>query len=249
MEFGKKYALVPEESLLKHVSTQSQISDFDKQMLQILNSSLKDYEKVRRYHDLLQKKLNMENYNLPWSTPTIVEEEKMELKQPSEDNRSATKEDNQSATKEDNRTTTKEDYSTMILSSVPKSSKKHADMLLQLIRKNPSILQWNDKGEILYNERSYPNSNLADLFHLIFTNRKRTNIAGKEEFLKALRELNVPDHYIKNTHLSNPVKQEKTSPILKRKSKILTVVKKKSDKHLSSVKPLRINKRWLSYEF
>lgn len=234
MEFAKKYALVPEDSLSKHVPTQSQISDFDKQMLQILNSSFKDYEKVRRYHDLLQKKLNMENYNLPWSTPSIVEEEKIELKQPSKNNQSATK----------------EDYSTMILNSVPKSSKKHADMLLQLIRKNPSILQWNDKGEILYNERSYPNSNLADLFHLIFTNRKRTNIAGKEEFLKALRELNVPEHYIKNTHLSNPIKQEKKSPILKRKSKtLLTVVKKRSDKHLSNVKPLRQNKRWLPYEF
>lgn len=234
MEFAKKYALIPEDSLSKHVPTKTQISEFDKQMLKILNSSLKDYEKVQRYHELLQKKLNMESYNLPWTTPAVTEDEKMELQKPLEE-----QEKEKLAIK-------KEDYGTMVLNSVPKSSKKHADFLLQLIRNNPSILRWNDKGEILYNERSYPNTNLADLFHLIFTNRKRINVAGKDEFLKALRELNVPAHYIKNTHLSNNVKLEEKSVHLSPKNKAMTtVVKKKNGK---IVMPLHAKKRWLSYD-
>lgn len=235
MEFAKKYALIPEDSLSKHLPSAKQITDFDKQMLQILNAHISDYEKVQHYYELLQKKLKMENNNLPWTTPANAEDKKMENEQASNTETTATK----------------EDYSTMILDSVPKASKKQANFLLQLIKRNPSILQWNEKGEILYNGQNYPNSNLADLFHLIFTNRKRTIVSGKDEFLKALQELNVPEHYIKNKHLTKYViKQEETSPVLRRRSekKVLGVTKFNNSKQLSSVKSLCNKKQWLPYQ-
>lgn len=231
MEFAKKYALVPEDSLSKHVPTQKQMSDFDKQMLQILNSPLNDYEKVQRYYELLQKKRSIEINNLPWSSQTIVEDEKEEFQQ----------------NMEEKPLTAKEDYSTIILNSVPKQSKKKAEVLLQLIKRNPSILQWNEKGEMSYNNQSYPNSNLADLFNLIFTNRKSSDFTGKDDFLKALHELNVPEHYIKNKNLSNNFfKREEHSPTIQCKKKnMLTVSKRKKDKRLFNVEPKK--DRWISY--
>ncbi|GFX52721.1 uncharacterized protein TNCV_3980241 [Trichonephila clavipes] len=67
----------------------------------------------------------------------------------------------------------------------------------------------------------------ADLFNMIFTNRKPSTIIAKEEFLQALQELNIPRHYIKNKYLKTPfVKQEMQAVPVKRKQYVKPVVKR-----------------------
>ncbi len=139
MEFAKKYALVSEDQLSKHVPTQKHISDLDNEMSRILNSSLNEYENLRKYY-ILQKKLNMEIFNLPWKTVTpettrhdpvvkeenpIKEESKKELC-----------------------------YDSMILNSFPPHMRNHANNLLQILKNHSNMLSWNEKGEIsLHNQK------------------------------------------------------------------------------------------------
>ena len=156
------------------------MSDFDKEMAKILNSSMNDYDKVKEYHKILQRKLSVENSNLPWMQ---AKEEEEEDEEPYEFPKPV------------------EDYSSIILNSVPVPMKKQASTLLQIIQRQPENMKWNNKGEIYVQGKIIPHSNLADLFNVIFSNRKSINVVGKEEFLKMLQEMNIPKYYIKNKNL------------------------------------------------
>lgn len=192
MQYAKKYTLVPEESLSKHTPSPKQLSELDKEMSSVLNSSMNEYEKVQRYYEILQKKMNLENFNLPW-TSTVEKQEEREQQHQHSDKKPTIKE---------------EDYSSIILNSVPTSFKRQAGTLLQLMGNRPDIIKWNDRGELFHRGQSLPNSNIADLFNLIFTNRKSVDVIGKTDFLKALKELNIPRYYIKNKNVMLPIKQE-----------------------------------------
>ena len=99
----------------------------------------------------------------------------------------------------------------MILNSVPKIYQKKADILIELLDKQRNILNWNQRGEIAYKNQPIKNSNIADLFHYIFTLSSKSNPRGKSEFINALDDLNIPNHFIKNKHIvkSYVVEQEK----------------------------------------
>lgn len=212
MEFTKKYALIPEDSLSKHVPTQKQMTEFDKQMEKILNSSLEDSEKIQRYYELLNRKMNTEKFNLPWLT---------------------TKEDTK---KEELKGETATDYDSIILNSVPTPMQRKAGNALSIVKKNPDILTWNNRGEIIHHGKKLPETNIADLFNILFTDKKHVNIPAIDTLLSALHELNFPKQYIKNKYLNlNTLLDDKKDvvPIIeKNKKSIVTPVikqKRKSD--------------------
>lgn len=212
MEYAKKYALVPEESLSRHTPTPKQMSQFDKEMSHILSSSLNDHEKVQKYYMLLQKKLNLENFNSAFIPASIMNEEKKST-QPQEGSQQL-----------ENISPIKQEYDTVVFNSLPKSLKNMGESLLQILRTHPEILSWNNQGEISIKGRNIPSSNLADLVSLILTNKKKTDYVGKQNFLSALQELNVPQLYFKNKHLlSNKElttpKEEPTGNVISRKSR------------------------------
>lgn len=180
MEHAKKFALIPEHLMSKHIVSEKQLSELDKSMMHILKSSLEEHEKVRQYYNLLQKKMNMEEYNPPWKPP----QETSEDKQPTEE--------------------MKEDpYEVVILNSVPYPMKKEALKALDIIKAHSDTLKWNDKGEILVKNELISKTNIADLFNIIFThNKKKTHVTGIQEFLEALNSMNMPRHYIKNKHIA-----------------------------------------------
>lgn len=193
MEFAKKYALVSEDQLSKHVPTQKHMSDLDNEMSRILNSSLNEYEKLRKYYDILQKKLNMENFNLPWKTitPEITTHDSV-VKEEEEEKEKKTLEHEPEKELY---------YDSMILNSVPSRMRNHANNLLQILKNHSNMLSWNEKGEISVHNRKYEHSNIGDLFNLLFThNQKR--VKAQQEFLSVLHDMNVPKHLIKNKHLS-----------------------------------------------
>lgn len=225
MEYAKKYALVPEEVLTRHTISNKQLSDLDKSMIEILNSSLEDHEKVSRYYDLLQKRLKMNQFNSPYKLTEV---------KPSKEEIISVKETTESPItikKEDAREKLDDSYDSIILSSVPPNLKRRADNALSILKSRPDVLKWNDKGEISYRGETIPQTNIADLFHLIFTDKK-THILAKNTFLSALEELNLPKQYIRNKYLKIPI-TVKTSNV---------EMKNKSD-----VSPKRSEKTWESY--
>ncbi|GBM17427.1 hypothetical protein AVEN_158491-1 [Araneus ventricosus] len=184
MEHAKKFALIPEHLMSKHTVSDKQLNDLDKCMLNILNSSLEEHEKVKQYYALLQKKMNIEEYNLPWKPP----EETAPLNNIEVEPMLPRKED---------------PYDRVVLNSVPQGMKNEASKALDYIKEHSNILKWNDKGEILIGNELISKTNIADLFNIIFThNKKKINVAGIQEFLAALNLMNMPKQYVKNNYLT-----------------------------------------------
>lgn len=205
MEHAKKYALIPENDLNKHVPTKRDLSDFDKDMQKILSSNLNDFEKVKLYYELLKRKANLLEFNHPYLSVNNGEEEIKKIKdEPASERTPVT------------------DFDEMVLRSVPSTIKQYASQLLQYLKTSPDIIKWNQRGEIIYKNNLIANSNIADLCTLILSQRKSlNNIIGKTEFLRALNEANVPRLFIRNNHLfrdnNNLFQDNEVSPSVKRR--------------------------------
>lgn len=192
MEHAKKFALVPHESVSKHIPNEKQLTEFDREMAKILNSKLTEYEKVQKYYELLQKKMKMENSNLPWTEMVKTEEnEKVPITS-------------------DNTSDYTSDYTSLILKSVPKTLVRNTTNLLSVFKSHPDLIKWNDKGEVTIRNQHMKNSNIIDLLNLISTNKKKS-VAAQEEFLKVLEEINIPRNFVKNINLTS--QKKKISPV------------------------------------
>lgn len=190
MEHAEKYALVPEESLSKHVPTKRQMSEFDTAMSKILNSTIPDHEKVMQYFELLKRKMNLQEFNMPWmSKPLEQAPVKKETIQPKTE-------------------PNPEQDSSLILSSVPSTMKRQAESLLNFLKNHSRKFKWDDNLTVNFEGKPIPESNMADLFNLLFSVNKRTPIKAQDELIKTLREMHIPESFIKNRHLSLNKEQE-----------------------------------------
>ena len=193
MEHAEKFALIPEEFLSKHVPSTQQMSEFDLAMSKILNSSLPDHEKVKQYYELLQRKMNLEEFNSPWK-PIPKQEEKL-------DEAPAIKHEPQ------------QEYSSIMLSTVPRNMRPRAEELLHFLKSQPNVFTWTPRGEVTYKGQKLENSNLADFLNLIFSPGKKSTVKGQKEMLRAFKELGVPDSMIRNKLLlSQPLQNVTVSP-------------------------------------
>ena len=84
MEFAIKYALIPEDDFSKHIPSKQQMIDFDIAMSKILNSSLTDHEKIQRYYELLKRKMDLQEFNIPWLSKQAEKSEEEKNKPPTE---------------------------------------------------------------------------------------------------------------------------------------------------------------------
>ena len=78
-----------------------------------------------------------------------------------------------------------------ILQAIPKMYKTKCHALLNFIEKG-NVLSWNDKGELVYNTQSIPNSHIADLLKNAMREYNNFDPIGKEEFYRGLAQTNVP---------------------------------------------------------
>ncbi|GFY59858.1 hypothetical protein TNIN_301981 [Trichonephila inaurata madagascariensis] len=83
-------------------------------MSKILNSKRPDYEKARLYYELLKRKMNLQDYNLPGITS---ENHAFEYEHPIQKDESV-------KLKEETKPKVDENYMPIILGSVPKTYKK-----------------------------------------------------------------------------------------------------------------------------
>ena len=75
--------------------------------------------------------------------------------------------------------------------NVPGLYQQKAYRLLKKITEHPNILTRNDNGEAVVYGDAIPNSNFKSLFKSMVSNQQNLNQVGIDEFLRALRSLDV----------------------------------------------------------
>lgn len=80
-----------------------------------------------------------------------------------------------------------------VMESVPRTMRKKAERLLNTMKRNPDLLRWNERGEIVHQGQVVKNSNLVDLVNDVLRKRKRAGTPpGWKPFASALGHANVP---------------------------------------------------------
>ena len=86
-----------------------------------------------------------------------------------------------------------------ILTTLPQKFKRKGEALLSLIEKQPDLLKWNDKGEIIYKGDIIKSSHIADLVKSAVVPKVRGGATGISIFSKALGDMNVPRGLLSKT--------------------------------------------------
>ena len=103
-------------------------------------------------------------------------------------------------------------YNIDILESVPTMMKSRAFQLVKKLKANKDVIGWNDHGQIVFEGRTIPGTNVIDLINDTLCQRKNFNPAGWQLFAKALGRLNVPEGIIRNEERLNMVKAYRNKP-------------------------------------
>jgi hypothetical protein len=168
--------------------------------MNILNSNLPDHEKLARYHEVLQTSLNLQEFN-----PPILKEKVTEL------NENLSKKDNEEVQMDEGIKIDKKDVQEMkvenededcrdlILAAIPKSKRSIAENILVLIKKQPNVLSYNNRGEIILHGQQIENSYITDLIK--YTLNSRSNVSDNNVYNKAINDLNIPKSFIINKRL------------------------------------------------
>lgn len=163
MEHSKKFILIPED----RAQLTEHLSELDQRMKSILLSKdLTESEKATLYLQILQKYTAIgkkPEESIPETVKPPLEDVKKEV--------------------------TLEEK---ILNAAPIRLKDTAKDILDFL-KNQSLLKWTGKGEIVYQNKIIPRTNIVALVSDLL--RKRKNVpVGQNIFLNALRDLHFPSH-------------------------------------------------------
>ena len=82
-----------------------------------------------------------------------------------------------------------------LIHTVPKTMQKKAKALLERIKSHPDM-NWNERGEFVYQNRVVGGSNMVDLINDMLRHRKSFQPRGWQAFARALRQTNVPQDMI-----------------------------------------------------
>ena len=97
-----------------------------------------------------------------------------------------------------------------IVQSLPKTLKNRAELLLQKLKQHGEVVNWNDRGELVYNGKEVRGSNMLDLVNDILRNRRKTSTPqGWEYFARGLAHMNIPNELIQNINRRRIVQQYK----------------------------------------
>ena len=97
-----------------------------------------------------------------------------------------------------------------VMKSVPKVYKTGARQLLGKIKDNRDVLHWNNKGELLYEDKEISGSHLVDLVNDILRHRKGFEPVGWSVFARGLARMNVPENLVPNPQRQSAVREFKT---------------------------------------
>ena len=192
MNHAKRMVLVPENTLQRLQQRQQiltppvtqTLKNLDSEMTEILSSKhLDDEEKAKLYNQVLQRYLTYydqrkgQPLHVKLTTPKSVEAPK-----PEESKEKVTSKD--SSELETIPTAVEQE----VMKSVPKLYKAGARQLLDKIKENRDLLHWNEKGELMYENKSIPGSHVVDLVNDILRHRKGFEPVGWSVFARGLAQ-------------------------------------------------------------
>ena len=97
-----------------------------------------------------------------------------------------------------------------VIKSVPKLYKTGARQLLDKITENSVVLNWNEKGELLYENKPISGSHMVDLVNDILRHHKGFEPVGWSVFARGLTRMNVPENIVCSPHRQSAVREFKT---------------------------------------
>ena len=178
------------------------LKNLDSQMGDILsNKQLDDEAKATLNNQVLQRYLTYydqrkgQPLHVKLATPKPVETRK-----PDESSEETSKE----STAEAETTSAVEQE---VIKSVPKLYKTGARQLLDKIKENSDVLNWNDKGELVYENKPISGSHMVDY---ILRHRKGFEPVGWSVFARGLARMNVPENIVRNPQRQSAIREFKT---------------------------------------
>ena len=99
-----------------------------------------------------------------------------------------------------------------IIQSVPKTLKNRAELLLQKLKQYGDVINWNDRGELVFNGKQVQGTNVLDLVNDVLRNRKTSSPRGWEYFARGLAHMNIPNELIQNAKRRRVIQQYKQEP-------------------------------------
>ena len=180
------------------------LKNLDSQMGDILSSKeLDDEAKARLYNQVLQRYLTYydqrkgQPLHVKLTTPKPVETRKPEKS-------------SEETSKEEAETIPTSAVEQEVIKSVPKLYKTGARQLLDKIKENSDVLNWNDKGELVYENKPISGSHMVDLVNDILRHRKGFEPVGWSVFARGLARMNVPENIVRNPQRQSAIREFKT---------------------------------------
>ena len=97
-----------------------------------------------------------------------------------------------------------------VIKSVPKVYKTGARRLLDKIQENSDVLNWNEKGELLYENKPISGSHMVDLVNDMLRHRKGFEPVGWAMSARGLAPMNVPENIVRNPQRQSAIREFKT---------------------------------------
>ena len=97
-----------------------------------------------------------------------------------------------------------------VIKSVPKLYKAGPRQLLDKVKENSDVLNWNEKGELIYENKSISGSHMVDLVNDMLRYRKGFEPTGWSVFARGLTRMNVPENIVRNPQRQSVIREFKT---------------------------------------
>ena len=180
------------------------LKNLDSEMSDILSSNqLDDEEKAKLYNQVLQRYLTYydqrkgQPIHVKLTTPKPVETPKQE----------EAKDTTEEPAPEKPVLSTVEEE---VMKSVPKLYKSGARQLLDKIKEHRDVLHWNEKGELMYENKPISGSHVVDLVNDTLRHRKGFEPIGWSVFARGLARMNVPENLVRNPQRQSAIREFKT---------------------------------------
>ena len=187
------------------------LKNLDREMSDILSSEeLDDEAKAKLYNQVLQRYLTY--YDQRKSQPLHVKltaVKPTETPKPEETPKPdamSSEETRKEATAEAETTSAVEQE---VIKSVPKLYKTGARQLLDKIKESRDVLNWNEKGELLYENKPISGSHVVDLVNDTLRHRKGFEPVGWSVFARGLARMNVPENIVRNPQRQSAIREFK----------------------------------------
>ena len=177
----------PSSSSVVEDPTARGVKESSESMRDVLDSELNVYDKQLQYQQHLRDYLRrVDQYrDRPAAKVQLMTRGEMKRKKREEEEKQEVDREGDPTVKD-------------VLESVPKSMRQKAHRLLNRLRSTSGV-KWNDRGELEFQGRVVPRSNLTDLVNDVLRQRKRAGEpTGWEVFADVLSASNIPQDLVGN---------------------------------------------------